>query len=386
MPHSKPKQHIALFLGQELSLHNQARAGIVRYARPNHPWQFAHLSRRLSDLQRLKYDRWDGGIANFTDRRKIATVRRFGIPIVNIYGGRASWGVAQVGVDNQAIGTLAAEYFLGKGFTHLAFYGLAGSGYSIGRWTGFRNTARQQGCRPARFVYRDATEIEKGVPHAKRLSSWIERLPKPVAILACDGLRGLWLCELCQSLGIVIPDDVAIVCVSSDDLVCEGSFPPLTSISMLDEECGYLAAEMLDRLLHHQPIRTPLLLAPGPIVERRSSDIQHIGDQAVARALARIRHGIRQGLRVSAIAKDSGVCRRVLERRFRRALGRSIHQEIRRVQIEEAKRQLTRTDATLETIAPLAGFSSGIQLSHEFRKSTGQTPGQYRKQARLIRN
>jgi LacI family transcriptional regulator len=379
-----PNRRIALFLGEELGFHNQARIGIVQYARPNHPWRFAHLSRRLKDLLKMRPDGWDGGIANFTDARKVAAVRRFGMPVVNMYGGHVSWGLPQVGVDNQAIGQVAAEYFLRKGSPNLAFYGLSGSGYSIGRWIGFRNAAMAQGVRPDRFVYRDITEIEKGIGEAAKLARWVSRLPKPVSVLTCDALRGIWLTEVCYSLGIRIPEDLAIVCVSGDELTCQTAFPPLSNIPLSEEKCGYLAAEMLDNVLKGRKIQPHVLLAPGSVIERMSSDIQHVPDPAVAKALAHIRSQAIHGLRVDDLAPHTGVCRRVLERKFRSLIGKSPHETIRDVQIEEAKRLLNTTDATLESIAHSIGLSSGIHLSHEFKKHTGKTPGQYRKQFRLL--
>ena len=378
------QQTIALFLGDDLSVHNQARAGIIRYARPTRSWRFDHLSRRLADLGKLHKGAWDGGIANFTDAQKITLAKRLGIPMVNIYGGRVSWGVPQVGVDNQAIGRVAARYFIGKGFRNLAFYGISGSGYSIGRWTGFRNAALAEGIRPSRLVIRNLSEREKGIPQAGKLGQWLARLPKPAGLLACDALMGHRVTEICHNLGITIPNDVAIVCVSGDASMCETSFPPLSCVPLAEEKCGYLAAEMLDTLLQGRPVPQRRLLAPGPVIERMSSDIQHVQDPAVAKALAYIKAHATRGMHVDELRPHTGVCRRVLERKFRRLLGRSPHEEIRNLQIEAAKRQLVGTNATLESIAQAIGLSSGIHLSHEFKKRTGQTPGQYRKQFRLL--
>ena len=377
-------RHIALFLGEELAQHNQARTGIVQYARPHLPWHFSHLPRRLKDLLKIRNMGWDGGIVNFTDSRKVAVVRRLGIPLVNIYGGRVSWGLPQVGVDNQAIGKLAAEYLIQKKLTNLAFYGISGSGYSIGRWIGFRNAAQSHGCHPRRFVYRDTSESRKGILAGNRLARWVSGLPKPVGIMTCDANLGLWLTEVCNDSGINIPNDVAIVCVSGDEMICRSAFPPLSSVPLQEEKCGHLAAKMLDDLLEGRKIEPRVLLAPERVIERMSSNIQLVADPAVAKALDYIAKHATERLHVNEVAPHTGVCRRVLERKFRQFLGRSPHEEIRNIQIEEAKRRLTETDETLETIARHTGLSSGIHLSHEFKKRTGKTPGQYRKQFRRL--
>ncbi len=74
--------------------------------------------------------------------------------------------------------------------------------------------------------------------------------------------------------------------------------------------------------------------------------------------------------------------RRSLEKRFRASVGRPLHVEIRRVQIERAKELLASTDFKLEKIAQLTGFSTAQYLAGVFHKLVKTTPGGWRSACR----
>jgi LacI family transcriptional regulator len=176
-----------------------------------------------------------------------------------------------------------------------------------------------------------------------------------------------------------VPEDVALVGVDNDDMICETADPPLSSVSVPWERIGYYMAARLDRLMNGRPALRRLPIAgPGPLVVRRSSDVYAVEDEAVVRACCYIRDSISRPIGVEDAARAAAVSRRGLERRFRRTLGRSPLDEIRRVRLDLAKRLLRDTSLTLAAIATRSGFSSSSRFSAVFSIVAGQTPGRYR--------
>jgi LacI family transcriptional regulator len=132
----------------------------------------------------------------------------------------------------------------------------------------------------------------------------------------------------------------------------------------------------------HPPPSQPILVPPQGVVARQSSDVLAIDDDDVATALRWIRGASHRPIRVGDLLREVRICRRLLERKFRKVLGRSISEEIRRVHLERARSLLTDTDLAMSTLAVSAGFSNASHLSVVFRQETGMTPTAYRGQFR----
>jgi LacI family transcriptional regulator len=180
-----------------------------------------------------------------------------------------------------------------------------------------------------------------------------------------------------------VPDDVAVLGVDNDDLICELATPPLSSIVQGTEEIGYRAARLLDALMRRRERRvTNILVDPVTIVERASTDLIATSDRVVADALRVIRQEACGGIGVSQVARGIGVSRSTLDGHFRRVVGRSVHDEILRVQVNAARTLLAATDLPLDEIARRAGFCHAQYLSCIFKRECGQTPGDYRRRAR----
>jgi LacI family transcriptional regulator len=181
-----------------------------------------------------------------------------------------------------------------------------------------------------------------------------------------------------------VPDDVAIVGCDNDELICTLAHPPLTSIQNAGERTAFEAARMLERWLDgHPPPEEPLLLPPGGLVVRQSSDILTIPDEDIRAAVRFIRDHIEELIGVEDVLRAVMISRRSLERKFKTILGRSPLDEIRRVRIERVKQLLTASDMPMPEIAARAGFSGPDRLAVVFRDETGMAPTDYRKQFRL---
>jgi LacI family transcriptional regulator len=212
---------------------------------------------------------------------------------------------------------------------------------------------------------------------------WLRSLPKPVGVFVPNDLWGVQVGEACRQVELRVPEDVAILGVGNDDLYCELTRPPLSSIIVPAEQIGYEAAALLDRLLSGgKPPREPILLSPIGVATRRSTEVLAIDDPDVVAAVRYIREHAHLPLRVSDVLRQVPSGRRTLERRCRRALGWGLGEEIRRTHLEQARRLLATTDLPIKALATQAGFSDYCHMAVAFRKELGTSPSAYRQQIR----
>ena len=341
-------------------------------------------------IPEMKTWRWDGIIADFDDRKTAETVRGLSIPVVGI-GGGFGWydddsGIPYVTTDNDAIGTLGAEHLLDRGFTRFAYCGLPPNrinGWSALRGRVFRRRIESAGFSCSMFTGRKRTARQWGKLQGE-LSEWLVSLPTPVGLMTCNDIRARHVFEACRQLGVRVPDDVAVIGVDNDEVMCELTKPPLTSIEQGSRRIGYEAALLLERLIAGKKVpRKRTLLEPEGIVVRQSTDILAIEEDTIAQAVAFIREHACDPIQVSDVLGRVDVSRSTLDKQFRATLGRTVHAEMQRVKIEQAKRLLATTEMPIRHIAPRCGFEYLQYFTTVFRQQTGRTPGQYRKDSRL---
>jgi LacI family transcriptional regulator len=213
----------------------------------------------------------------------------------------------------------------------------------------------------------------------RELSAWIRRLPRPVGIMACYDIKGQEILDVCRGLNIAVPEEVAVIGVDNDRLICELSMPPLSSVIPNTHRTGYLAAELLDQLMRGRKVRTTThLIGSLGIQTRRSTDVLAVEDPDIAAALRFIREYACEGIQVEDVLREVPLSRRVLESRFAKSLGRTPHEEIDRVKIDRVKRLLAETALPLKAIAQRAGFSCEDYLSVAFKRTEGIAPSSFR--------
>jgi LacI family transcriptional regulator len=183
----------------------------------------------------------------------------------------------------------------------------------------------------------------------------------------------------CAEAGRAVPDQVAVLGVDNDEVICELSSPSLSSIEPDTHRLGYAAAALLDRLMAGaRPPKQPVLIAPKGIQVRQSSDVLAMEDPDVAAAVRIIRDGACTGISVGDVVRQLAISRPTLDRRFVRLLGHSPKAEIERVRFERATSLLAETPYKMERIAGLLGFGTAPQFAIAFKRYTGLTPSQYR--------
>ncbi|MCJ7693747.1 MAG: DNA-binding transcriptional regulator, partial [Sedimentisphaerales bacterium] len=283
--------------------------------------------------------------------------------------------------DNVAIGKMAAEHLLYCGFQRFAFCGFAHIDWSLERKESFSKTIKEAGFKTyfydrPRAKFRLSWENEYVL-----MANWLKSLTKPVGLMACNDDHNRHVLEACKIAGLQVPEQVAIVGVDNDDLVCELSAPPLSSIALNTERAGYEAAELLDKLMTGIKMDDQNIIArPTHVVVRQSSNIFVMEDREIVEALRFIRRHSKKSLQVGDVAEAVLMSRRSLEKRFRKVLKSSILEEIRRVRVEQVCQLLVSTNLPVSQIASTLRYSSTGNLIRYFRKEKRMTPLAYRKQ------
>ena len=326
--------------------------------------------------------RCDGRLVHFLDSMIWRTMEDHGEPRVTITDRPEVYRMPAVAPDNVGAGAMAAEHFLDRGLRHFAFAGPLHIPSCRRRYRGFAERLEREGARVELAPYAKDPEASTRSPMPV---DWLLDLPRPCGLLGWNDETGHKAVAAARDAGRAVPDDLAVLGVQNDELVCESVSPGLSSVALPLIDTGYRAAELLDRLMQGEgPPGEPIRLAPIEVVERGSTRMAAVNDATVARALTLIHREAARGLTVDGLcdALDLTMSRRTLERRFLEELGRSPHEEIRRTQIQRARDLLGGSDLPLIDVAARCGFSSQPFFSNTFLKHTGERPGAYRRKCR----
>lgn len=381
---TKKRRAVALLIETSNAYARGLLSGIVRYARELHPaWSIRLVEQGRGDPPPDWLASWkgDGIIARIETREIADAVVRTGLPVVDVSAARHVPGVPWVETDDKAIASLAIEHLLDRGFRHLAFCGEPAFNWSNWRCEAFKNLLAARNIEPS--IFPATNEPNSTDADVRKLKRWLKNLPKPVGILASYDIKAQQVLDACRELDLAVPDDVAVMGVDNDEFLCDLSFPPLTSVIPDSRGAGYEAARLLDIAMSGRQIpNIPTLVPPLGVATRRSTDVLAIEDRDIAHAARYIREHACDGISVQDVLRVVPLSRRVLEKRFREQFGRTPHQEILRVKINRAERLLTDTDLNLPQIAERTGFNHAEYLCVAFKRSTGRSPGDFRRMVR----
>jgi LacI family transcriptional regulator len=384
-PSGRSMRHVALLIETSGSYGRALLRGVARYNRERGNWStyFQPHGLGAAPPQWLKTWEGDGVLARVENKQMADSLRKTGVPVVNLRGTDPGLKFPYVGLDHAKIARLAATHLMERGIKHFGFCGKA-RGIHPGldlRCDEFERAVGEAGFTCSEFPAR-AGDVDWELEQA-RIAAWIQTLPRPVGVMACNDERGLQLLDACRRAGARVPDDVAVIGADDDEHLCELSIPPMTSVDVNGEQIGYAAAELLDKLMSGRKAPpTPTLLAPRGIVTRRSTDVLASEDPVVNRAVAFIRENRGRGLQVTDVIAHLKMSRASLEPRIKKVLGRTIHQEIQRVQLDRVKELLVGSPMPIKQIAREGGFSCVQYLTRVFRTATGETPARYRSSRR----
>ncbi len=365
--------------------------GIVRYARLHGPWGFYVTPGDFAQvLPQMRLWGGTGIIARIETPRVARAILASGLPTValglsadQLRPDNPLSGLSELATDSHAAARMAAEHLLERGFRHYAFVGLAGRTWSQRRQDSFCERIRAAGFEPHVYVPPRRRRDRLWEHEQRTLADWLGRLPRPVGVMACNDDRGREVLEACRAASLRVPEEMAVVGVDDDELLCEAADPPLSSVALNAEAGGYRAAALLDRMMRGR-VRKPTRLTVEPlhVVTRRSTDIVALDDPVVASALHFIQDQAGRPIGIDDVVEQVLISRRALEIRFKKATGRTLLGELRRVRLGRARRLLRETDLSLARVATAAGYSSESYLTQVFRQELGQTPARYRRQVR----
>lgn len=357
--------------------------GIVKYSQSHGRWAFiteppfygskSSISKQINNYKRFKPD---GMIIR--EPKTVDCYLKLGIPLI-VSPNKIAPEIPCIQTDAEMIGKMAADYFIKRGFEHFAFCGFKNILWSSNRLSAFVKSLNAQ--KFAANVFLDTvSKLSNPLSTSSlKLQTFIQKLPKPVAIMCCNDDMGKIVIENCKTCGVDIPGEAAVLGVDNDNLVCELTDPPLSSIYLDSRKAGFEAASLLDKLIKGEKTDGQIILhQPEAIITRRSSDIYAVEDEDVLKALSFISANCRYPIQSSDVAVEVGLSERQLFTKFKSRLNSTVHSEIKRMRIEKIKQLLRDTDLSITQIAYEMGFTDPAHICRYFKKLAGCGLGEYR--------
>lgn len=358
-------------------------SGLALYSKIRGPWMFITRppfyvketvdSTAISWIDTLAIDGIILQARYITDR-----IKRSGVPLIALDANTKLKGVPRILTHNQRIGQMAAEHLLECGFSHFAFCGFDHFPWSRQRCSSFCQTVKDAGYSCYTYGQSQKGEVRSWTREYFSIIDWLAALPKPLGIMASNDDRGQQILEACKIAGHSVPEEIAVVGADNDQLECALTAPPLSSVSLNLEKAGYQTAEAMDKLFRGKQTGD-IVVEPIQVVRRQSTDIVAVGDADVSAALRFIREHADKSIQVNDVIQILCVSRRTLYAKFRKALGRSVHDEIVRVRLARIKSLLTDTQLSISRIAKMMNFTGPDKLFRFFIRETGKTPTEFRK-------
>ncbi len=355
--------------------------GIEKFAL-EHGW---HLSSNLAREKVIPWG-WEGSgiLAWLGAGDDLADfVVHAGKPTVDFSFRRPQLKFARVLEDHAQAAQLVAEHFLSRGFHHFMFYSDTDNWSYEERGYGFIEALKRSGhsCLWLRWhlspSYRDDREQWKR--KRKWLVSQLKPAAKPLAVFAATDEQALDVLDCCESAGLTVPEQVAIVGAENYLLAPDAMRTPVSSVDTNLETLGYNGAALLQDLMNgKRPPEKPIRIAAAGIITRKSSDLLAIQHKGVANSLRFIWEHADQPITVKDLVGVAAMSRRGLHKAFLENVGRTPGQELQRVRIERAKRLLAESSHKLEVLASLCGYQSANSFCVAFKQATGMSPKQFR--------
>lgn len=369
--------------------------GISQYARTKCRWRlhvvnFSGESSADDIEEAIANGEVDGIIANGVDNPATAAVLDASdMPLV-VIGARPPClarkaTVAFVHNDDIAIGRYGATYLASLGrFRSYGFVARSVDHFnyvSVLRERGFR--AELKDTANDVHTYTTAEGVTRGsYDDITALGEWLKALPKPAAVMAAHDQRAVHVIEAATASGLRIPDEIALIGVDNDELLCETAEPTLTSIAPDHVHLGELAAATLRKVMSRPSAEHQETLSSAKtIVERQSARHVIPAAQLVERATAYIRHNATKGISAADVVRQLGVSRRLAEVRFKQLTGGTILDALLTTRLEALKRRLREVDSPIARLSAACGFKCEIYAKRLFKKRFGVSMSEWRNSA-----
>ena len=361
--------------------------GILNYSRSTEQWVVCKMPpayKRQLGLEEVvawaKEWRADVVIAQFDPDDDVTLFRKNGIvALAQDYIAKFD-SIPNITGDYTLTGTMAADYFLSKGFKNFGFFGYNGVCWSDERCDAFRHRVEKSVGEENFYMY-DRQNIDNMWYYDQSiLSDWLQNLPKPIAIMACDDNQGNILLQACEFCGLHVPFDVAIIGVDNDEILCNMSDPTMSTINVDIERGGSDTAAMVDRMVKDPSyMGEDIVLKPLGVIERLSSSVFATNDKEVLAALRFIHANVDSKIQVTDVLKNAPVSRRLLEQRFKNMTGMTIYNYISVMRMERFAQLLISSNDPISDIAARLDEFDTKGISRRFKELKGCTPSEFRK-------
>ena len=385
-----PIPQVAVLVPLVLKGHLDVFRGALHYAKQHGPWRLYRMEDRPGESSLRDLKRWGctGIVAGVCSREEAALIAAEGVPVVVVEPSPDMCGPAYPlatspcsRVDSYAVGQVAARFFLDRSYTHLAFVGDSHDLYwSHERGQGFRDEIAAAGLSCTFYPPPNPKERRDWAVEQPRMQRWLQALPKPAAVFAAMDGRGRQVLDACIGAKIDVPDEVAVLGVDNDELICEATFPTLSSIQLNCRQTGFLLAEHLDRLMRGARVKPRVFsIVPTGVLTRQSTSVIAVADKRVAQALDYIwGEASHKAIRVSDVVRQLGCSRRSAETHFKRVTGQTIGEQIQRVRLARVCSLLKETNLPINEITRQCGFLRESHLAFLFRKRLNTSMSHYR--------
>jgi LacI family transcriptional regulator len=388
----KSTKRIGLLIERSRAFGRELCEGIISYAQERDDWEIVFLN--VTDVRsQRKRSAIDGFIARVTSEELARNLKATKRPVVDVYYDFAQKDFAVVKTKHEKIGVLAAEHFLDRHFRNFAYCPYGGGRTSRYCQLSFARRLRREGLKCAvydgrgigRYEFDDAAVIAEtiGLPRdAKSLEKWLRSLPKPVAVFCPGDLRAWQLINVCRRAGIDVPHEVAVLGLDNDMILCGSSQPMLSSIDPDTRRIGRVASETLAAMMDGTAPKGQIVrqVDPAGIVARKSTETIPDAPPWLSDALVFIRRNAKNGISAADVFRTLGRSHTVVTRAFRSTLGTTVQHAIADARLDEARRLLLGTDASIKQVAALSGFASVSYMLQAFTAKYGVSPGAWRRQ------
>ena len=372
------------------SFSHKLLAGLVDYSRQKEQW----IVRRMPPEYKAQIGipgviriakEWDVNavIGQFEPTDDIGLFAENGIVAIAQDYKKKFTTIPNITADYIGTGRMAARFFIDRGFRNYGFFGFNDVCWSDERCEGFRREIEEAGFGDSFYAYR-MQEIDMVWYYQRnRLREWLQTVPKPIAILACDDNQGTNLIEACHGIGIKIPEEVSVIGVDNDESLCSLGSTTLTSIQIDIEEGGRQTGALVERLVADPTAPAEdVVLKPVKIVGRLSTAAFATTDQQILNALLYIHKNALKKISVTDVMAEAALSRRLLERRFKSVTGKTLYEYITDQKLKYFAEQLSDTDEQVINIALSMGENDTKSISRRFKQLYGCTPVEWREKQR----
>lgn len=377
-------KNIGVEVAPEHAFGRQFLEGVAAYAATKNEWRLCSVPHNRTN--RALLSQLDGLILRLmgpSGNQIENAAHGIGLPVVDIYGERPRAGVAQIHGDYEALGRIAADFFVSRGFSNFGWCGIDGLVFSDETHAHYRKSLAAKGLEiqsyrcPKDLAEKIVYTVPDRIPDARTLRKWLRSLPKPIAVFCCNDHRAYQVMNIALNEGFDVPHDIAILGVDNDTMICAYAQVPLSSIDPNAERIGFSAARLLHALVERRAVRRmhrPMLVPPKGIVERKSTAHIPIDPPWLSSVLMEIETNLSNGIAPCDIVRASGLSATSVERTFREKLGVSVIDYITRKRMERAKQLLKTTSLLTKEIAFACGYRSSQYFCRAFKSYYGKSP------------